>query len=148
MRVNVYVGAMVTDQGIIQGAAREAIVCRRALDESIEIAADVMVKHAAPLGGLTLESCARDAWHRGRADRLIISGDGTGCPTRPDDVARVRAAVPQAVIWVGSGVTPDNVGAFVGADGFIVGTFLHEQGDINAPVDVDRVRQMVAAMGG
>lgn len=147
VRVNVFVGAMVTDQGLIQGAARAVLQTRRDLGASgVKIAADVMVKHAVPLGDPRLEDVARDAWHRGRADQLIVSGSGTGHPTSPSEVHRVRQAVPDAEIWIGSGITPDNIGEYVMADGFIVGTYLHEDSDVTAPIDVDRTRRMADAI--
>jgi uncharacterized protein len=147
IRVNVYVGAMVTDQGLIQGAARQTLQTRRILGaDAIDVAADVMVKHASPLGNPRIQDLARDAWHRGRASQLIVSGSGTGHPTDPSDVRRVREAVPEAVIWIGSGITPDTVASYPDADGFIVGTWLHRKGVLTAPVDPQRVRAMGAAI--
>src|SRR6185437_6219966 len=81
IRVNVYTGAMLTDQGIIEGNAHELLNYRRLLgaDHAVRIFADVMVKHAAPLtpySDIRLE--AKDAVHRGMADAIIISGSSTG----------------------------------------------------------------------
>jgi predicted TIM-barrel enzyme len=45
---------------------------------------------------------------------------------------------------VGSGTTPDNIAAVRAvAQGAIVGTYLHERGQIGAPLDPERVRRMV-----
>ncbi len=53
IRVNVHTGAMLTDQGIIQGEADQTLRMRRYLNaERIQIFADVLVKHAVPLGPL------------------------------------------------------------------------------------------------
>ncbi|MDX1932181.1 MAG: BtpA/SgcQ family protein, partial [Capsulimonadales bacterium] len=105
VRINVFVGAAVTDQGIIEGAARTALLYRRELGADVAIFADIFVKHAASLGGsdYTLEDAARDAFYRGLAEALIVSGSATGMSTDPSVVERVRIAVPEAPVLVGSG---------------------------------------------
>lgn len=143
IRVNVHTGAMVTDQGVITGRARETIALKRQLGSRARIAADIAVKHASPLGELDLPQTARDTFLRACADALIITGSGTG---QPIDVARidtVRAAVPDAPLWAGSGVTPDTLPALASrCDTLIVGTWLHCDAKLDAPVDVERVREL------
>ncbi len=58
IRINVHIGAMVTDQGLIQGQARETLLLRRRLAAEVKIVADVLVKHASPLGSPSLEDAA------------------------------------------------------------------------------------------
>jgi len=50
IRVNIHTGAMLTDQGLIEGAAFHTLRFRRAICPSAQIFADVHVKHAVPLG--------------------------------------------------------------------------------------------------
>lgn len=141
IRVNVHIGAMVTDQGIIEGRAAETLRYRKSLDADVKIFADVFVKHAAPLGAQTLEQAAKDTAHRGLADALIVSGAGTGEATSLDDLRRVKAAAPDVPVFVGSGVNAENIAEILSiADGVIVGTSLKVQGKVNNPVDVERVR--------
>ena len=145
IRVNVHTGAMVTDQGIIEGRADETLRYRRALGADVAIFADVFVKHAARLGDQTLEQAARDTALRGCADALITSGAGTGETTDLDDVRRVKAAVPHAAVFVGSGVKAENVAEVLRvADGVIVGTGLKVDGRVENPVDLERVRALRA----
>jgi membrane complex biogenesis BtpA family protein len=147
VRVNVHTGVMVTDQGVIQGQARRALLYRKRVAPKVLLAADVMVKHASPLGAMDLAQAAHDTWHRGHADALIVTGAGTGRPTQPADLERVREAVPEARIWIGSGVTLESAPALGGlADAAIVGTALHHDSDLTAPLDVGRVRAMVHAL--
>ena len=145
IRVNVLVGARVADQGVLQGIADRLLRMRREIGaEKIRILADVDVKHSAPLApGYTLEDEARDAWERGGADGLILSGAGTGHGTDPDHLRRAHASAPDAPLWVGSGTTLENIPDFLPeASGFIVGTALKRGGK----VDPDRVRAFVRAL--
>ena len=107
IRVNVHAGVAFSDQGMLEGRAWETLRLRRLLDVPVAVLADVHVKHAVPPPGVGLEDAARDAWERGLADGLLCSGRATGSPTDPDHVRRVKAAVPDAPVWVASGVTPE-----------------------------------------
>ena len=149
VRVNVLTGEMTTDQGPIVGKAAEVARLRAALGIDLEVAADVMVKHAVPPPGLTLASAARDTWERGGANALIVSGGSTGDPTDPADLRDLRAAVPDAPILIGSGATIETVTALLEiADGVIVGTSLKMEGATTAPVDAARAAAFVAAARG
>lgn len=144
IRVNVHTGAMLTDQGWLSGAAHETLRTRAALGANVGIFADVLVKHATAPAGLSLEDAARDTWHRGHADALIISGSGTGEPTGVDDVHRAKTAVPAATILIGSGLTAANAAELLaGADGAIVGSAVKTDGRPDSPVSADRVRRLI-----
>ena len=61
IRVNVHVGAYVTDQGLIEGEAHDTLRYRRQIDaRSVSIMADVLVKHATPLGPIEPEAATLD----------------------------------------------------------------------------------------
>lgn len=147
IRVNVHTGAMLTDQGLIEGNAFETLRYQTQICPSSKIFADVHVKHAVPLGNWSIEASARDTVERGLADALIVSGSGTGMAADVSDVQRVRQACPGATILLGSGVTVDNAREFIpAADGFIVGTSLKAVGKIANPVDPKRVRLLRKAL--
>lgn len=149
IRVNVHSGAMLTDQGIIEGDAFATLRYRQAVSPAAQIFADVHVKHAVPLGDWTLEDSAHDTLDRGLADAVIISGVGTGKAADPADVQQVRAACPSARILLGSGVTRENAHQFLPfADGFIVGSSLKKAGKLANPVDPKRVAALLRAMRG
>jgi membrane complex biogenesis BtpA family protein len=148
IRVNVHCGAMLTDQGIIEGDAFRTLRRRRELGSAALILADVQVKHAVPLAPMPIEIAARDTLERGRADALIVSGTGTGMATSRTDVEKVRMACPEARLLIGSGTTPDNVREYLElADGVIVGSSLKRGGRIANPVDVRRVTALRKRMG-
>lgn len=147
LRVNVLSGAMVTDQGVIEGDAHTLLRRQRHLAPHVRILADVLVKHAAPLGELSIEIAARDTAERGLADALVVSGTGTGDAAEIDDVRRVRAACPEACILLGSGVTAGNAATYMEhADGVIVGTSVKRGGALFKPVDPARVAALRSAL--
>lgn len=148
LRVNVLSGAMVTDQGVIEGDAFTLLRKQQNLAPHVKILADVLVKHAAPLGDLSIEIAARDTAERGLADALIVSGTGTGDAAEVDDVRRVRAACPESPILLGSGVTAANAASYMEfADGVIVGTSVKRGGKLFHPVDPARVTALRKALG-
>ncbi|RME20919.1 MAG: phosphorybosylanthranilate isomerase [Deltaproteobacteria bacterium] len=164
IRVNVHTGAAWTDQGLIQGRAADTLRQRRRLglapvgppepgwlsdpgDGSVRIVADVHVKHATPAGQEDIADAAADLYLRGGADVVIVTGRHTGGAPVLDDIRRVRERLPAAPLWVGSGVQPDNVEHIAPlVDGAIVGTWLHRDADLRAPLDPHRVRRLVQAV--
>lgn len=147
IRVNIHSGAMLTDQGLIEGNAHDTLRYRRNICPDAQIFADVHVKHAVPLGDWSLEDAALDTLERGLADALIISGTGTGRAADPAHVQRVRAACPTARILLGSGVTSENAEEFLPfADGFIVASSLKKGGKLANPVDPKRVAVLAKMM--
>jgi membrane complex biogenesis BtpA family protein len=139
----------VTDQGIIEGAARQAILYRRELGANVAIFADVFVKHAAQLGTGTIEDAARDAVYRGQADALIVTGAATGSGASAEDVQRIKTAMPDTRLLVGSGLNLENAAALMAyADGGIAGTSLKHDGIVSSVVDAERVRALREAVLG
>ena len=143
VRVNVHVGAMVTDQGVIEGRAAETLRLRERLCPGLPLLCDVHVKHAVPLGGGDLGVAARDTWYRGLASALIVSGTGTGAGVATADLEAVRAAVPEAPVWIGSGLDLASLPTLAPlCDGALVGTALKREGRVEASVDEARVRAL------
>ena len=149
VRANVHTGAMLTDQGIIEGDAYETIRYREQMSADIKIFADVLVKHGTPLGDQSIEQAARDTAYRGLADAIIVTGSGTGQPADMEDLMRAKEAVPDVPVLVGSGVHESNVVKVLSvADGVIVGTSLKEGGIAAKPVDQARVAALIATVKG
>jgi len=143
IRVNVHYGVMAADEGLVTGEAFETLRRRQALGVGVKILADVLVKHAAPLGQTDLGLMAWETATRGMADGLIISGPATGLPTDAADLAAARREVPNGFILVGSGVTESNARDLLAiADGAIVGTSLKRDGVITNPLDPKKVKAM------
>ncbi|MFT4648452.1 MAG: membrane complex biogenesis BtpA family protein [Glaciecola sp.] len=151
LRVNVHVGAAVTDQGLIQGAAAETLRRRQVLCPDAALLADVHVKHATPLGSESLEQAAIDTWKRGMVDGLVVSGLGTGQAPDAERVQRIRAVLPEASLLLGSGTDSNNAKSLLAqANGAIVASSLKIDGVLEAPVDREKVKrfvELVQAMG-
>ncbi|MEA2528566.1 MAG: uncharacterized protein QOG89_210 [Thermomicrobiales bacterium] len=147
VRANVYVGAAVTDQGLIEGRADEVQALIRQLGAGVVVWADVDVKHAAPLAARPVADLAEDAVERGLAAAVIVTGRATGQAATDADLHVVRTAVPGTPVYVGSGVTAETVGELLRiADGVIVGTAAKVDGVVTNAVDVERVRTIAQAV--
>ena len=142
VRINVHHGVMAADEGVIEGKAHETLRYRRAMgaEDQVKIFADLLVKHATPLGTSDLAYLARETVERSMADLLIVSGDATGEEASLSDVEMVKRAVPKVPVLVGSGLDEGNASGYLRvADGAIVGTSLKLDGNVHNPVDVSRV---------
>ncbi len=144
IRINIHIGAMVTDQGIIEGEAADTLRLRAAFAPRVLIFADHLVKHAVPVGEVDEMQMARDLRERGLADALIISGRETGAAADVNRLLQTREAV-DAPILIGSGLTAENAGDYADADGAIVGTSVKRDGHVEMPVDPLRVERVVRA---
>ena len=142
--VNVHTGAMLTDQGIIEGEAYETLRRRAVVAPNVAIFADHFVKHAVPLAELDPMQSAKDLRLRGLADALIVTGWETGAAPDAERLRLVREAV-DAPLLIGSGLSEANAGTFADADGAIVGTAIKRDGRVDAEVDQERVKRIVAA---
>ena len=145
MRVNVYTGARLTDQGIIQGKAHELLRYRKLLGADIAVAADVAVKHSVSLGPHELLDEVEETILRGRADAIIISGTATGKETRLEDLKVAKDAAGDTPVFCGSGANLSNLAdIFKSSDALIVGTALKRNGVSTNPVDLSRVKKFMA----
>ena len=147
IRVNVLTGVMATDQGVIEGRAYELMRYRRELGSEVGILADVLVKHASPLGTPpNLTTAVQDTIQRGLADGIILSGWATGNPPSKEDLKLARSAAGNTTVFVGSGANWDNISDLLSAaDGVIVASSLKRNGKIEETIDPIRVSQFVEA---
>ena len=146
IRVNVLTGVMATDQGIVEGVAHQLLRYRRELGSDVAILADVLVKHARPLGTPNLTTAVQDTIERGLADGVILSGWATGSPPSLEDLELASAAAKGTPVFIGSGANWQNVAKLMqAADGAIVASSLKRRGCTNEPIDPIRVSQFVEA---
>ncbi len=147
IRVNVHTFALLTDQGWIGGRAHHTLRMRKGLGLRCAILADIAVKHAVLPTGLDPAEVARDTWHRGLADGLVASGRATGEAPSALRIRALRDAVPEAPVWIGSGVDATNAAALGPlADGIIVGSAVQQDGVAGRGVDRDRALRVIQAV--
>lgn len=132
IRLNILSGVMITDQGIIEGKAHELKMYQRSLGINIPILADVLVKHAVPLQYQSIDTVSKDTFYRNGAFGLIVTGKSTGEEVDIQELKKVNESVPQAPIFIGSGITTENIPKLINyCDGIIVGTSLKDNDQYN-----------------
>jgi uncharacterized protein len=145
VRANQWVNAYVANEGIVQGAAAEALRFRSWLRaEHVRVFADVHVKHGshAIVADRSLAELTSDAEFFD-ADVLIATGQRTSDPTPTEEVLGVKAASTLPVI-VGSGLSVGNVDELMEvADGAIVGSSVKDEGVWWNPVSRERVEAIM-----
>ncbi len=140
IRINVHVGARVTDQGVVAGRAHETLRRRKELGaERVLLLCDVDVKHAAPLAPRPIGEEAVELVERGMADAVLVTGPGTGQAIRPVELDAVLAAV-SAPVLVASGATEAALPTLARAHGVIVGSCLRQGNRAGGPIDEARAR--------
>lgn len=143
IRVNVHVGVVATDQGLLQGNAFETLRYRAQLKSRVKIFADVMVKHGASLDQEDIGQAATDAVHRGLADGIIVTGSATGSETPCEDLRIVRNHLSDSPVIAGSGVNLRNLDSiFSECDGMIVGTSIKAGQVTENPVDFEKAEAL------
>lgn len=146
IRVNVLTGIMATDQGLIEGQAHRLLRYRRELGSDVKILADVLVKHARPLGSPNLTTAVQETIERGLADGVILSGWATGSPPTFEDLELALNAADGIPVFIGSGATWENIPTLIqAADGVIVSSSLKRHGRRDQTVDPIRVSRFVEA---
>ncbi len=144
IRIPYYTETYVVDTGLMDSIAAELQRYKKNLGCDVKVLADVHIKHGYPLAQRNIEYSAEDAYYRGLADAIIITGRKTGGETRVEDVKVVREALPEIPIIVGSGVSTENVEKYLPfVDGIIVGTSLKKGGITEEEVDPKRVRELM-----
>ncbi|MFX0085992.1 MAG: BtpA/SgcQ family protein [Candidatus Hodarchaeota archaeon] len=143
IRCNIWEGAYVTDQGIIEGFAEKVISKRKELDSDVIVLADIHVKHATPLGMFSMEDAAKNALYRGKADAIVVSGKETGKIIEIDKLKDFTINTGIKPI-LGSGVSLRNVSnVFSSISGAIVGSSI-KKADISTPIDPEKAKSLVS----
>lgn len=148
VRAEGFVFAHVADEGLMALADAGPLLRYRRLigAEGIAVLADIKKKHSshALTADLDLAQTAHAAEFFG-AGGVIVTGNVTGQPADPTDVAAARQAVDVPVL-IGSGITADNLADYWSkADAFIVGSAIKKDGLWSNPPDRARAEHLVQA---
>jgi hypothetical protein len=148
VRVNQWVNAYVANEGFIEGPSAKALRYRTFIKgDDIKIFADVHVKHGAHaiVADRSVPEQTRDAVFFD-ADVLIATGQRTGDETPVEEVTSIQSATLLPVI-VGSGLSTQNASALMEkADGAIIGSSIKYDELWWNPVEVERVRKLMAVV--
>lgn len=139
IRVNAFIENIETDSGLMEAIAPDLLRYIKKINAKLGILADIHVKHASVLGSRELDTIYLDAFERGLATAVIISGRRTGEPPDSSILKRLKA-INKGPILIGSGLCLDNIKLLKYADGAIVGTFFKRNSRINEAVDEKRVK--------
>lgn len=146
IRVNILTHARLTDQGIIEGCSYDLANYKEQLNSSVEIWADIEVKHSYPLATISTEESIQDTLGRGGADKIIFTGQRTGLEP---DFTKIKDLVTKTIVSrdkvvIGSGISEQNLTRYLPyANNFIVGTNLKEKNIISNHVDAEKVSRLV-----
>lgn len=148
VRVNQWVNAYVSNEGVIEGESAAALRFRRQIGaEGVAIFADVHVKHGshAIVGDRTVSEQASDVEFYD-ADVAIATGNRTGDAIPVTEIGAIREGTALPVIG-GSGIALGNAEELLGLlDGAIVGSSLKRDGVWWNPVEQDKVMALVAVV--
>ena len=145
-RVEGFVFAHVADEGVIESSAGDLLRYRRAIGaEDVLVFADIKKKHSAHAitADVDIVETAKAAEFFS-VDGVVVSGPATGSPADPQEVEAVSTAVGVPTI-IGSGITPENIGRYRGADAFFVGSSVKSDGVWSGRLDAARTRAVVEA---
>lgn len=147
IRVNQWANAYIANEGLIEGAAANALRYRARIGaKDVAIFADAHVKHGAHaiVADRPIAELVRDVIFF-QADAVIATGSRTGDPASDDEIGAIRAS-SHLPLLVGSGVTVDNVARILAqTDGAIVASALKKEGVWWNPVESERVKSLLAA---
>lgn len=147
IRAEGFVFGHLADEGLIEACAGPLLRFRQKIGaQGVKILCDIKKKHSshAITADLSLVDTAKAAEFF-LADGLVVTGLETGSRTDPAEVQDAASATSLPV-WIGSGLTPDNIGDYPSAHGLIVGSWMKVDGDWRQPVDPARCVALVKAL--
>ena len=149
VRIEGFVFAHVADEGLIESSAGDLLRYRRAIGaDDVLVFADIKKKHSAHAitADVDIVETAKAAEFFS-VDGVVVSGPATGSPADPAEVQAVSGSINVPTI-IGSGITPDNIGLYRGADAFFVGSSVKSDGVWSGRLDAARSRAVVEALAG
>lgn len=144
IRLNILTDSYVTDQGMINGKAHLAARYRKAIGaEKVKFFCDIYGKHGGPIVKRDISIVAGEMVYRGMADALILSEGDSSISAPMEKIDKVKNAVPDTPIFLGSGMSIETVDKMKHVDGTVFGFGTKPSGDMNDPVDGPTVKAFV-----
>lgn len=149
IRAEGFVFGHLADEGLMDACAGPLLRYRKMIGaDKVRVLCDIKKKHSshAITDDLTLADTAKAAEFF-LADGLVVTGMETGQATDPDHLREASEAT-SLPIWIGSGVTPENLADYRAAHGLIVGSWIKRDGDWRQPVDAERASSLAELYRG
>ncbi len=146
IRAEGFVFSHIADEGLMNSDAGELLRYRKKIDaENVKIYTDIKKKHSSHsiTADLSIAEMVKAAEFF-LSDGVIITGKSTGLPADINELKQVRA-VTDLPIFIGSGITDENLKNYVEyADGFIVGSYIKEDGYWKNLLSLKRIKKLVS----
>ncbi len=144
IRISVFVDKVKTGCGIVKPVYKEAIKYRQQIKANdVLLFTDIHVKHAKLLSKYSLHQSAKLAIKNG-SDALIITGPWTGKAPDFDELKKLRQAVGNFPIFIGSGADQNNIKTLLKyANGVIISTSLKTGTSIKGERNVKKYSQRI-----
>ena len=145
IRAEGFVFAHTADEGIMEAQAAELLRYRKFIDaDSIAIFTDIKKKHSSH--AITQDISLLDTAKAARfflSDGVIVTGDHTGSSASVEELKILRNNL-DFPIFVGSGVTKENVGHYLPiCDAMIIGSYFKEGGYWENELSYDRINNFM-----
>ena len=142
IRAKIYVGAMLSANGIEMGCMNGVLSLRQKIGSDVEIWADIRSRTAVPLVDYPILQECGFAAEKGMCRSFLLSG---GDMAQVLETAQcVKQAFPNHRVILGGGVNLNNLEqVMANADGAIVASCLKQDGRMHAPIDPVRLEHFM-----
>jgi membrane complex biogenesis BtpA family protein len=144
----VFTGAYASDFGLWSTNCGAVVRHQHAVGaQDVRLLFNIYPEAAMYLANRSLADIAMTTVFNALPDAILVSGRTAGSPTDTSLLAEVKKAIPNTPVFANTGVRADTVQAQLSiADGAVVGTDFKENGNTWNPVDVRRVKKLMAAV--
>jgi uncharacterized protein len=143
----IFTGVYASDFGLWNTNCGEVVRHQHAIHAGhVRLLFNIVPEAAVYLAARDIGEIARSTVFNNRPDALCVSGLTAGVASSADTLRRVKDAVPDTPVLANTGVRPENIRRQLAvADGAVTGTWFKRDGYIWNEVDVNRVREFMAA---
>ena len=144
IRVECFAENRMGPNGIVVSCGPELMRLKGKYPKDICLICDVHVKHTFEIVSQPLDFTI-ESIKEGGADALICTGISTGKSPSIEDVEKMKELSDGLPVILGSGVNSNTVKDYLAvSDGAIIGSYLKEDGVVENPVSLDRVKLLMA----
>ncbi|XP_076184124.1 uncharacterized protein F13E9.13, mitochondrial isoform X2 [Ptiloglossa arizonensis] len=147
IRAEGFVFSHIADEGFIDACAGSLLRYRKQIDANdVLIFADIKKKHSshAVTSDVSLSETVKAAEFF-LADGIILTGTATGDPVKTTELTEVKE-VAKGPVFVGSGVTIENMENYIHSDGMIIGSYFKVNGVWKNAIDKNKVNNFMTKL--